>query len=1475
MQGIESGRFIEPPRAVEQQLREAEKALAEQRYSDAVVRLGELLAVERAGEGEDFDLAGQDFFLDRPDESADTAAPLQASLLRQARRMIAGLPAEAIETYELRYGPLARKLLGEAADWRDVEKVREVRRKYFHTLAGYEASALLAQQEILAGHPLAASILLDDVVTAPRAVAHLGQGIVLLHASALRLAGRPLPSVDAAGQAIVVGGTSQTWPEADDLVAWLDERFASLDDFDPSPAGDYPLFGTSPDRNGSSSGQMPLTNLRWKLDTTASPRQARTVRNLADELATSGKLPPPSWVPLRVGDQLLMRTTERLVGVDYRTGKRIWTYPWQSTYEFFDEEESSLDGLSGITDPNQLLSQRVWNDVPYGQISSDGQRVYILDQLGEVEMAALSPMINLGGTRPADTGTNTLVALDLASEGKLCWRLGSDSDVESTLSTAFFLGPPLPLDGRLYVLAEIAGDINLCCLDPLSGKEWWRQQLVAVESGGIDVDPIRRVAGAMPTYHEGVLICPTGAGAIVALDLGDRMFRWGVSYQRNREMSLSIRGQGLEADLLMQRWFTGTAVASGGSVVVTPIESDRLLGLDLLTGTSLFAEQSRKYMRYLAGVRDGRFLVVGANQVQAFELATGQAVWTTPRDLLAAGQHISGSGVFGKDAYFLPTTSNQIVQISLADGSVIDRRTTNFPLGNLVAVEGELISQGPTSLAVAFGEATLEPLVDRMLQQNPDDFEALVRKSELLIQRGNRDEALDLLARAREMQPDSDEVRMLSVSAMLGTLREDLAAGSELVETLDSLIDQPAQRVELLSLRIRAAMLAKDYEEAGRRMLDLSSLIISEPMLESSADQVVNDSSRQCSLDGWLAARVQEMTRVMEPEQRVAISELVRQQMETQRQGSTSLLKRIVRHFGNLPGTEPIRNELADRLRADEANLELERLALGSLIPSSGGLQSLSPARLEMLADAYASGGMPKDALAVLEELQSRGDATVAERMTELRELASSQLTSHPWPDTSSLKWDSNDLRIRTMSLTQRVADTKVLAGREFEGWRVVSEGASPLAFRDPTGMLRRIPIEAGRPDEMDKEAQVSGGVMVVVTSNGLVGLDLHHLLAGDGEAVIWRRGLGGDSGPVAKRRSTMTPFDDQVVRYYISPTTTSNVIPEFKLGPIMGDRVLLLQGGDLLAIDLFTAETLWRNSTAPKSGAVLCDGERVAVVSSATGEVVFYDLLDGQKLDSAGWDHGTVWESAASHVLAYRQTDENGHYELTLVNPFTGQVLLRQLSPQANRSNTDREIPAAYGRVVSGRYLVLLDNQGQAVIWDLAEGRELSRPKLPVYGDLQGLRVILLDGQLIVLPRRAGQQDRDLQTTNGTFHQTVHAVHAISLQDGEVRWSQEFETPWGCTLTQPAETPLLMFTRSPSTFSASNPTRRKFMDVLALDVRDGHELNKTLGRPIQSSNNDLETRLVVQPGLSRVLVHIGSDLLTYSFGQPAAEPPP
>ncbi|MGI9473165.1 MAG: PQQ-binding-like beta-propeller repeat protein, partial [Rubripirellula sp.] len=543
-------------------------------------------------------------------------------------------------------------------------------------------------------------------------------------------------------------------------------------------------------------------------------------------------------------------------------------------------------------------------------------------------------------------------------------------------------------------------------------------------------------------------------------------------------------------------------------------------------------------------------------------------------------------------------------------------------------------------------------------------------------------------------------------------------------------------------------------------------------------------------------------------------------------------------------------------------------------IPSTTGFAELPVERLVMLANAYVTGRMPRNAISVLDELGARDLSESPDVVAEtdaLRGTALDQISTYQWPTKVSLKWDSRRPRLSGIVPTQSVYNTQVLAGKEFSGWRLVGEDSSSIAFRDPNGLLRRVPIEGPPMENVDKESQVSGGVMVVVTPQGLIGIDLYHLLAGDGEAMLWSRGPSGDSGPVAKRRSTVTPFDDQIVRYCIVTSAPTSVIPEFKLGPVMGDRVLVLQGGELLAIDLFSAETIWRNSTAPKSGSVICDGNRVAVVSSSTDEVAVFDLRDGRKIETRPWKYGVIWAAAGSNVLCYEEAGEDRKYNVRIVDPFHDEVILRQESYSANRS--DASIPCSYGRVVAGRYLAMLNNEGESLLWDIRDGIELGRPNFPSYPDLQGLQVLLLKDQLIMLPRRRMKsvmaQTRNLQTKDGTFHRTVHGVFAVSLADGTLQWNKTFDRAWGCTLTQPANTPLLLLSRSPYVYTT--PSRRKSLDVMALDVRNGTVVDLSEGKPVESNNNALETKLTVQPSLSRVIAQIGSvESLTYTFGDPA-----
>ncbi|KAA5540223.1 PQQ-binding-like beta-propeller repeat protein [Roseiconus nitratireducens] len=1482
-------RFIPPPRAITQQLKEAERAIAEERYSDAVVVLGDVL--ERVPDpGDEQSLAGQDFFLEAEEENQPRR---DQSFLKHCRNLIGSLPAKGRETYELRYGALAEQLLGDATTTRDWNKLREVRRRYFHTEAGYNASLLLAQHEMFLGHPLAASLLLDDVVASKAAVEQLGREVVLLHAVACQVSARSPATGLSELPAELRVGESDGNPSVSDWRSWIEKNYQLPSSDAISRSADYPYLGGGASRNDGADGQLPLSTPRWMLETTATPREEQALRLRGEELASSGRLIPPSWTPIRVGDQLLMRTTERLMGVDFRTGKRVWQYPWFQSDDSFEQEQSLTSRGGGQDEGDDLLERRVWNDLPYGQLSSDGERVYLLDDLSPVQTVQINPLMGIQNIESADSDRNTLVALELKTEGKTLWRLGQDPTIASELNEAFFLGPPLPVDGSLYAIVEMAGDISLVCLDPATGNMRWRQQLVAIEGLGIQYDASRRTAGAAPTYHEGVLICPTGAGATVAVDLGDRTLRWGNTYERRAESNALGRFQraGDSPDELLERWHHSLAVASGNSVLVTPVVTDVLYCFDLVDGKRRF-NKPRLGAFYVAGIRDGKLFVIGARELRCYDLQNGRLQWTTDAKLIAPGQQIVGRGVFGPDRYIVPTSGNELISVSIEDGSELQRRTTRYPLGNLVAVDGELISQGPTTLAVAFGARTLGPKVDRMLEENPNNLDALIQKALLLTEQGNRQEALTVLQKAREIEPDSDEVLILSIAAMLGVLREEESPSPALVKELDALIDTPAQRMEFLALRIQSALRERSVRQATELLLEFSSVIGNVNLLGNEDESILRDPMRDCNLDSWTSARSAELARIAAEEgQSELVQELLAEHIQEKRRGSSRLLESMVEHFRPL-GVDSLIVSLAARRMAEGLPAAAERLLLGPIRPArllNLGQLPFSQERAVELARVYAEGQLAEDSLEILDVVQARqpqddsegdGERVVTpSSLDEIREKAKAavELDGEALDVTApvSLTWQTQAMPggARAQAL-QHSVEPEMMAGQSFQGWSLINNSGAVM-LQNPLGESRRVALEAfPRRNVSDRDAAISGGIMIMERPGQLSAVDLFAIRTNQpSEAVIWTRDFGSEGDASTARKSRVTEFGDTISSYPTN-SASANMIGEFRVGPVLGDRVVVLQAGDLVAIRLTDKNTLWRHSGAPTTGHLVADADRVAVVSNPINQpatVTTFDLLDGRKLDSQPWKYGTLWSSIGSCVLAYETSSKSATATVRLVNPLAApeeRVLLETealvKSPQV--AGTGR----GFGRVLQDRYLVLFDTTGRLVVWDLLRGTELCRHEVGEMPELQYMHAMWMDGQLLVMPANEVQRQNasDMTTQQGDVHRTVHKIIAVSTESGDINWQRDFDEPWGCTLSQPHGSPVLVLVRAKTIFSTNRSSRTE-MDVQMLRLTDGETIYEELQKSLAGRAAGLTTALIVQPRQNRVLVRIEGEALNFEFGSP------
>ncbi|MBT5598650.1 MAG: PQQ-binding-like beta-propeller repeat protein, partial [Planctomycetaceae bacterium] len=537
--------FLPAPRILKQHLSRALRAIADKQYSDAVSHLGTILTEEiepeaaNDPEGDNQQVEkNQDYFVETPE-----APGSYVSLKGEAQRLLGSLPPIALQLYELQYGSDATRMLDNALATGDFSNLTTITRKYFHTSAGYEAAILLGHRDRDHGRPLAAALNFKRVYDSPAARSKYDPELSLILATCWLYAQIPSKATETLralkenipNSRFKVGGKQyDIFSANDDPLQWLNTLAGQGEIISLSDNIQWVLFRGSPSRNANSQGGNPMPSLRWTIPTGRDRSDEIHLQSMIQGEILQNQHAISTVQPLVVQNTVLTRTPRQLIAIDFTTGKRLWEFPWFET----DNQESLLKASTqnpeGASTARQLeLRQRLMQDNAYGQVSSDSERVFLLWDLPVIKQTSrTSFMVNPAtGKQSGAESSNQLAALDLKTEGSLAWIVGGTSgEDEPALAGAFFLGPPLPLYNELYAIAELDGEIRLCVLDAASGSLIWQQQLAHVDSSVISLDKKRRLAGATPSFADGVLVCPTSAGAIVAVDISARTLLWGYTY---------------------------------------------------------------------------------------------------------------------------------------------------------------------------------------------------------------------------------------------------------------------------------------------------------------------------------------------------------------------------------------------------------------------------------------------------------------------------------------------------------------------------------------------------------------------------------------------------------------------------------------------------------------------------------------------------------------------------------------------------------------------------------------------------------------------------------------------------------------------------------------------------------------------------------------------------------------------------------
>jgi outer membrane protein assembly factor BamB len=688
--------LVKPSRELLRSLAVAREAAAGARYAEAAVELRKILS-PAAGDG----------FL-----PLDSLYGSQRTIKSEAIRLLDAMPPEGRQLFEMQCKAEVERALDEAIRRGDRAALAEIAQSHLPSGIAVEVVLLLARDALDRGEPDECLAWLRCLQAVPGAAKTREVEIAILKAAGYLLRGEPLPAREALGRlkaidppaAFRLGIEEHTSADSPDrLLASLGgaEMYRALAG-NPARSGDWPLYRGDAARNANSAWSGALGSRRWKLGTLDGPESQQFStwrRSDADDVLFC------CLHPLVVGDLLLARSPRRLTAFDLRSGRLIWENPPPNKIK---------DAKNSVSEQDPELWQRFWEDAPFGQLSSNGREVFLLDGLGVAQAGNSAPraifvrgQLQIIASKPVQP-YNRLVAIGLRQQGKLIWSVGgADGECEPQLAGFFFLGPPLPYGDRLYVLAEKEGTIRLCALNAARGNLEWSLVLAQAEAE-ILADPVRRLAGASPSMSEGILVCPTSAGAAAAVDPVTRRLLWGFQYPVAENlldrgpMGILLPGgriQPLRRQGINRTVRDAAAVLAAGRTLLLPVEADHLFCLDSASGELLWS-CPREEMLFIAGVTQDKVVLAGERGLFARNLRTGKAAWRAECLELPGKSQAIGRGLLAGQYYYLPSTWNELVKFDLNAGRIAERFPHKNPLGNLTAAGNLLISHTGNAIQV-------------------------------------------------------------------------------------------------------------------------------------------------------------------------------------------------------------------------------------------------------------------------------------------------------------------------------------------------------------------------------------------------------------------------------------------------------------------------------------------------------------------------------------------------------------------------------------------------------------------------------------------------------------------------------------------------------------------------------------------------------------------------------------------------------
>ncbi len=1442
------------PRSLTRLLREGEVAIAEGRFADGVSALGAVLLDDSGDLPED--LRGQDFFVE-----VGTRGLFQKSAKGEAIRLLSALPPEGRQTLQIQYGVTARNELDKAIAAGDFDSISEVARKYVHTEAGYDAQVLIAQHKLASGYPLAAASILQNLLDFPAARSRFG--VQLVHATAMAMLQADQPQLAAAtlkmaardfpNSSLNVGGQQIELRADTDWMPVLDAELAKSKSATSNSSVDAWLTtGGSPQRNAIASAGLPISSARWVKEIHSSVPEGDALLEVEEIARKTGNVILPKFELRMVDGTIITKTTDaRVIGIDFETGNVSWEH-------YFGSSAAPLrnftSGRNYVGDEliSHELQKRVWGSTAFGRIGCDQNNFYYISSEGE---QPIDPNRLFG---PASTGrdSNYLEGVSIAAQGAILWRVGGTTGQdEPRLANAYFLGPPLSYEGQLYCLVEINGETKLVVLDPKSGKLLWKQQLAHASTLPIQYDEQRQSQALSPTIADGIVVCPTGFGALVAVDLLSRSLRWGATYRANTSNPNAFRAGAFgmspnEFSPLSRRWEDAAMIADAGRIVVSPPDSEFVFCRDSLTGGPIVASHPRRNARYVAGLYDDTIILVAETGASAVSLRDKRLSWDMQ---FPNGATLAGKGLWQGDKIMLPLSNQQVIRVSLNDGAIIDFAEVDQPLGNLFAYRNQILSVTSTAIAAYYTRESLSQEIEKRIAAAPNDPWVLNRQSQLLHADGKLDDAIEVLQRSLKLEANNADTRFLLIEFLLEGLEKDFDKYVVTANEIGSVVEYGPQRSKYLQQlaigNIRAGQQLDAFEHLIELMNDRTELSLSGS--HSGSTQIRLSDRHVADSDAWIATSLARSFALATPEQQAKMKQHIETSLKSV-VGTMIPLRRQRHHFLQwLPDAASHTLSLAAELQGGDEQTTAEQL-----------LQPLLYGTDEKIA-ATAQQLLTIPAQADLRKLNPNGRDYLTADMQKLPIMLNELLTTGSMEDNNllpTIDWNHGQVENRATkkyTLYQLGRRLSLKGERYGRPELMVALSDSMLtvlnANGESAGTLTFAAATSDLANNLFNRVTIRGGLLILETASEVVAFDIYRGLRLDRDALLWRHSLVGAS-PESTFTSANVNIPNAALGIKFLRRTTPAEIP-IVVGPLTPACLVIQTGTSILGLDLLSGKRIWNlEGYDNKDVRIAAKGLEIAIVNPAEGKVQVVDCRDGMTIREREyrglWNH---WFSHNDVMVEYRQEPDSSSVELRLWNALTDETILSKTVASYSRAAECEQ-----------RYIVIAQPEGKVLFVDL-ETLVTNEFECAVDRDLDSIAVERFQDRLVVISESIRSRNRQILRASVDVPMNG-SIYAIDIASGKMLWDKPGKV-YNMTfpVSQPRNSPFMVTHRF---FEGNGPG---LASLAIVDLRNGELVFVDSPMIVRALGFSME----LQPSEQKLAIAIGDRNYELTFTDDEKAPQP